>query len=171
MSEENFQPLYKKCFLWRTDITINDQRIQLGDETELPILKSHVLNVEIPFNSFVSMIDSVLQRNGLPGVNKYWYGKAPLFLVEISGRDSEKVYSLKDKLQKEVAAGLQRKIESLVQESASHIASPGPGPGPFHVEVNVHSEWAVFNADAVFNACLIKENEFEGICKCSAVVK
>ena len=118
-----YTTFYHKCFLWRTKITVNGQPLQVGQEENEPItLKSTKPKVEIPFSWFVDAVHKILRRRQLPDISKFWYEKAPLFLLDVScSEDLKKLFSSEDEIQEEVALELRCKLESELKGCAPDV--------------------------------------------------
>ena len=68
--------------------------------------------MEIPFVWFVDAVHKILRRRQLPDISKFWYEKAPLFLLDVScSEDLRKLFSSEDQIQEEMALALRHKLE------------------------------------------------------------
>ena len=121
-----YTTFYQKSFLWRSHITVNDQSVKVGvNEKELITIKNINPKVEIPFYWFVKRVHEILQSHKLPEVSKYWYEKAPLFLLDVScSEDLRKLFTLSDKVLEEVALDLRCKMESELKTSTPDATNP-----------------------------------------------
>lgn len=170
---------YNNFFLWRTDIRVNGHNIQVGlNKDEEIVLQISEPQLEIPFNWLVQCVRKILQSHQLPEVTRYWYEKAPLFLLEVTcSEDLTKLFTQEDVIQEEVAMELRRKMESLrtskstpattdslhvsVQTDVYHmtLGNDVKKAKVFCVRNSSHnlfikhfSESAIFDVGAVFNA-------------------
>ena len=117
---------YNSFFLLRTAVVINgEQAVVEVDEDGWLTLKSRYPEVAVTFDSLVTDVNDILQRNGMAATTNYWCEEAPLFEVKVSSKENLKqLLRLEVKIKEELALKIATRMTAQLESPDASVSFP-----------------------------------------------